>query len=131
MNNHVYQILVSLSILLLLISSSTYADIICSSCGTSNPDHYNFCDHCGTTLKAINLLWKYKTGSGVFSSPAVVDGRVYVGSNDGYIYCLSADSGDLIWKYETGSYVPSSPTVSGGRVYVGSDDNYIYCLVER
>ena len=32
--------------------------------------------------------WRYETGVGVESSPAVVDGVVYVGSDDGYLYAL-------------------------------------------
>jgi len=33
-------------------------------------------------------VWNYTTGGWVFSSPAVVGGRVYVWSGDGKIYCL-------------------------------------------
>jgi len=37
----------------------------------------------------LELLWKYKTGDKVMSSPAVADGKVYIGSHDGYLYSLS------------------------------------------
>ncbi len=43
------------------------------------------------------------------SSPAVSDGRVYIGSNDYNVYSLNASNGSLIWKYTTGGYVVSSP----------------------
>jgi len=33
-------------------------------------------------------LWSFTTGSGVFSSPAVVNGVVYVGSVDGSVYAI-------------------------------------------
>ena len=36
------------------------------------------------------LLWHYETGDWVISSPAVVDGVVYVGSVDNYLYALDA-----------------------------------------
>jgi outer membrane protein assembly factor BamB len=72
------------------------------------------------------------------SSPAVVDGRVYVGPDDGYVYCLDAKNGDLIWKTPAGGYIPahfdavarlrSSPVLVGSRVYVGSLDTHLYCL---
>ncbi len=58
-------------------------------------------------------------------SPAVVDGVVYIGSNDDYLYALNADNGALIWKFGTGGDVYSSPTVADGVVYFGSDDNSI------
>jgi len=75
-----------------------------------------------------SLIWRYKTGGWVNSSPTISGGRVYVGSWDNYIYCLSSDSGDLIWRFKTGGIVFSSPCVVDGRVYVGSGDCYIYCL---
>jgi outer membrane protein assembly factor BamB len=34
------------------------------------------------------VLWSYTTGNWVISSPAVVDGVVYVGSNDGNVYAF-------------------------------------------
>jgi parallel beta-helix repeat protein len=76
-------------------------------------------------------LWTYTTGGGVYSSPAVVDGRVYVGSDDGKVYCLDALTGASIWNYSTGNQVYSSPAVVDGRVYVGSnygDGGKVYCL---
>lgn len=64
----------------------------------------------------------------VHSSPAVEGGRVYVGSNDGEVYCLDAGNGSLIWRFETGSTVHSSPAVAEGMVFVGSYDGNVYCL---
>jgi parallel beta-helix repeat protein len=68
------------------------------------------------------------TGDGVYSCPAVVGGRVYVGSYDGRVYCLDALTGGFIWSYTTGSGVASSPAVADGKVYVGSVDRKVYCL---
>jgi len=75
-----------------------------------------------------SLIWRYETGGWVDSSPTIYNGRLYVGSDDNYIYCLSAESGELIWRYKTGDWVYSSPTIDNGRLYVGSHDGYIYCL---
>ena len=76
------------------------------------------------------LRWRYETGDAVFSSPAVVDGVVYVGSSDSYLYAVDADSGELRWRYETGDAVLSSPTVMDGVVYVGSVDGSAYAVDE-
>jgi parallel beta-helix repeat protein len=73
-------------------------------------------------------LWNYTTGSYVESSPAVADGRVYVGSDDGRVYCLDAANGAQVWNYTTGFWVRSSPAVADGRVYMGSLDCRVYCL---
>jgi len=77
---------------------------------------------------AGTLIWRYKTGDDVYSSPTIYNGKLYIGSNDYYIYCLNTSDGSLIWKYKTGSFVESSPTIYNDKLYVGSWDNYIYCL---
>jgi len=75
-----------------------------------------------------SLIWSNSTDDWIYSSPAVADGKVYVGSDDRYIYCLDADNGDYIWSNITGGYVRSSPAVADGKVYVGSNDMNVYCL---
>jgi peptide/nickel transport system substrate-binding protein len=73
-------------------------------------------------------LWTYPTGNEVFTSPAIADGKVYVGSYDHNVYCLDALTGARIWNYTTGDGIESSPTVVDGRVYIGSNDYNVYCL---
>jgi outer membrane protein assembly factor BamB/5-hydroxyisourate hydrolase-like protein (transthyretin family) len=62
------------------------------------------------------------------SSPAVVNGVVYVGSIDGNVYALNAATGAKVWNYTTGGAVDSSPAVVNGVVYVGSIDGNVYAL---
>jgi outer membrane protein assembly factor BamB len=62
------------------------------------------------------------------SSPSVVHDTVYVGSGDGYVYALDAESGALRWKFKTGNVVHASPTVVNDTVYIGSWDSYFYAL---
>ncbi len=76
------------------------------------------------TVYALNAtngdkLWNYTTDSSVDSSPAVVNGVVYVGSEDGYVYALKATNGVQLWNYQTSGGVYSSPAVNQ-VVYVGS-----------
>ena len=82
------------------------------------------------TVGGLNLLWKYNTVNAVFSSPAVANGVVYIGSDypDNSVYALKASTGAKLWKHTTGSYVDSSPAVANGVVYVGSNDNNVYAL---
>ena len=62
------------------------------------------------------------------SSPAVVNGVVYIGSDDGNVYALNASTGAMLWSFTTGGRVESSPTVVNGVVYIGSDDDNVYAL---
>jgi len=91
-----------------------------------DPAHTGQAD--GDAEPALELLWKYKTGGAVYSSPAVSNGVVYVGSYDKYVYALDADTGAVKWKYKTDSWIWSSPAVSNGMVYVGSRGGYVYAL---
>lgn len=80
----------------------------------------------------LGLEWSYKAGGSVLSSPAVVDGMVYVGSNDYNVYALNAHTGRKLWRYATGNVVwDSSPAVVDGVVYVASADGNLYALNAR
>ena len=45
--------------------------------------------------------WKEAAGDEIYSSPAVANGVVYVGSWDNNLYALNANNGTLAWKYTT------------------------------
>jgi outer membrane protein assembly factor BamB len=72
--------------------------------------------------------WAFQTDGDTYSSPAVVDGKVYFGSNDKNVYCLDAYTGEEIWRFPTGFYVRASQAVWNGKVYTGADDGYFHCL---
>ena len=74
----------------------------------------------------LSKLWSFATGSFIYSSPAVVNGVVYVGSEDHSLYALDAHSGTKLWSFTTGGFVHSSPAVVNGVVYVGSHDGSLY-----
>jgi outer membrane protein assembly factor BamB len=76
----------------------------------------------------LTLRWKFATAGAVVSSPSMKDGRIYFGSHDKNIYCLSAQTGIFIWKFQTNERIKSSPAVADGRVYIGPDDGNVYCL---
>ena len=80
------------------------------------------------TQRTNKLQWTYTTGGPVYSSAAITNGKIYVGSYDKKVYCLDASNGTKIWDYTTGGNVSSSPVVADGKVYVGSDDGKVYCL---
>jgi len=74
------------------------------------------------------LLWHYKTGGAVISSPIVVHNTVFVGSKDHFVYAFNASTGALLWRTRTGNAVYSSPQVVNGTLFVGSVDGFFYAL---
>lgn len=74
------------------------------------------------------LLWSHATGGAIVSSPVVKDGRVYVGSDDGGLYCLDVHTGERLWVFETELLIEAPPLVHAGGVYVGSHDFWFYAV---
>lgn len=54
-----------------------------------------------TALDAVSGAeqWRFYAGGPVRLAPCYWKGRVYFGSDDGYLYCVSVRSGKLLWKY--------------------------------
>jgi outer membrane protein assembly factor BamB len=92
---------------------------------------------CAGTPKTCAPLWTATTGSAIgFSSPAVANGVVYIGSTDTKLYAFDAAGMTScagtpktcapLWTATTGSSILSSPAVANGVVYIGSNDNKLY-----
>ena len=92
-----------------------------------------------TGPKTNTLVWKWFSGivtevpEGAFPEstalvPAVVDGKVYVGTEENRFVALDEFTGDLIWEFQTEDVVRSPPTVADGKVFFGSHDAYFYAL---
>jgi eukaryotic-like serine/threonine-protein kinase len=85
------------------------------------------------------FVWKFQTQGYITASPAVVDGAVYIVSQEptmGALYKINAYNGNLIWKhlipYEPtlggGTDMHASPTVADGMVFVSSDTSAYYAI---
>jgi outer membrane protein assembly factor BamB len=67
-------------------------------------------------LTTGDQVWSYPVGGS--ASVAVANGMVYIGSDDGAIYALDAETGgDPIWLFATGSAGVHSPVVAGDEVF--------------
>ncbi len=73
------------------------------------------------------LLWTFQTGDNIKSAPVVDDGKVVVGSTDGFVYCLD-EKGKLLWKFETNNSIEAPALIHDGIVYVGNLDGMLYAL---
>lgn len=99
-----------------------------------------------------NVKWRARLGTETHSTPVVVDGRIYIGTNNGQprdpqhqgdrgvLMCFDERDGAFLWqlvvpKLEEDRYFDwpnsgmSSPaTVEGGKVYVVSNRGEVLCL---
>lgn len=97
---------------------------------TDEPRVVDIQDTKTTSYDRNTIRWDFREAlSGVFSSPTVADGTVYVGSGDNTLYAVDAVTGQQAWIFEEpSSFVDSSPTVADGTVYVGSSDGTLYAV---
>lgn len=107
-----YSVLLTLMLLITTLSiSSVYITVPTSAQASSDwpmfkhdPARTGF-NPTSTAPAPFKYGWIYTTQGAVRSSPAVVGGKVYIGSDDTYLYCLNGATGSLNWKYQTGGAV--------------------------
>ena len=95
------------------------------------------------TAPSLTERWSQGTGAPYQASPTVADGRVYIGSENGWFYKLSMYSGRVLSKVNLGSQpaltcgakgIASTATVAVNprnkvlTVYVTGGDGYLYAL---
>jgi outer membrane protein assembly factor BamB len=66
------------------------------------------------------IVWSKALPSRAESSPLLLGGRLYFGSENGTLYCLDADTGRQRWTYKASGAIKGSPTFSDGKLYFGS-----------
>jgi Ca-activated chloride channel homolog len=60
--------------------------------------------------------------------PSIANGKLFFGSVDGELHCLSAGTGEELWKVSIGEPVVFQPAVARGRVYLGTDSGSLVCV---
>ncbi len=114
----------SLSFILLLCGFPCFAQ---DAMFRSNPEHTGV--YASQPLSQFTRIkWQFHTAGQVFSSPAISNGVLYVGSSDHFLYALDLSSGTQKWKFKTESRITSSPAVAQGLVYVASYDGNLYAV---
>ena len=86
-------------------------------------------------LSALNgsHLWEFSGAqAGYDTNPLVIDGKVFIGNRDGYMYAIGAhntpNQGQLLWRFKTGGPIHYSAAYKDGKLYFAADDNYAYAL---
>jgi eukaryotic-like serine/threonine-protein kinase len=115
-----------------LLTAASLAILLYTPCFTQSIMFQSDAAHTGTRDVRPGTIfgdaWTFQTAGKVFSSPVFHKGKVYFGSEDGYVYALQPKSGKLVWKFKTGGAVHTTPALIDNRLYVGSFDGFYYCL---
>jgi outer membrane protein assembly factor BamB len=65
-------------------------------------------------------LWSYPLNRHCCTTPAVIDGLVYIGDCAGTVHCVDSKTGQAVWTHEAGGDIWASPLVADGKVYVAT-----------
>lgn len=101
----------------------TYGDVPLTATGSEDTETVESCTFLALDTASGDTRWQYREFSGqigINSSPAVADGRVYFGAEDG-LYAPDADSGSEVWVREIPTQRDASPAVVDGTVYYGTE----------
>ena len=85
----------------------------------------------GLTLRdahRLHKLWQIDTAGAVTGTPAVVDGRVYIGDWAGNFYKLRSRDGGHVWTTPVIGPISASAMVENDRVIFGDQAGFIYGL---
>lgn len=77
---------------------------------------------------AYKPAWSYKTAGPVMSSAVIVNGVVYVGSEDKKLHAIKLADGKKVWTFDAGTLIDASPVVDRGVVYVGTDGGAVFAI---
>lgn len=72
--------------------------------------------------------WMVQTGAGIYCSPAVDDGKVFVGDDLGRLTAYTLKGGKPLWSFSSGKRIVGTPAAAEGIVVFGSADRHIYGL---
>lgn len=72
--------------------------------------------------------WRYQTQGRIDAAPIVVDGVLYVASEDGNLYSLDAKTGAEVWTAQLGAGSGSSPAFADGVIYIGDNSHDLHAI---
>jgi outer membrane protein assembly factor BamB len=72
-------------------------------------------------ITKTHVLWKFKQGVPLRSSPILVDGLIYFTSDAGIARCVDARTGQQVWQNRIGPAYSASPIYADGRLYFFSE----------
>ena len=80
------------------------------------------------TYDKVKREWLIQTGVGIYCSPAVGHGQVFVGDDLGQLTAYRMKDGKKGWTFHTEKRIVGGPAVKDETVVVGSADGHIYGL---
>lgn len=78
-------------------------------------------------ITATNEIWRFEAEIG-YTSPLLVNGRIYYIDNAANMYALNATTGEKFWEYSLGTVGKASPVWADGKIYVPETNGRFHIL---
>lgn len=76
-------------------------------------------------------VWQIDLETAIVSDPLLADGAIYVGTIDGKMYKIDANTGDILWTYEEETKIKSiwtKPAIIDNVLFFATEDGHIYAM---
>ena len=70
--------------------------------------------------------YRLKTNDAILATPSYLDGAIFSGSLDGYVYAIDEAKGRMLWEVTVGDGVTSTPVPFGQFIYIVTRGNQLY-----
>lgn len=79
-------------------------------------------------VTSSRVAWKLTKGAPRYASPILVDGLLYMGSEQGVITCAEAETGQVVWQERLGGLFMPSPLFGDGKLYFFAEEGQCHVL---
>ena len=90
-------------------------------------------DVAASDVSKLTLRWAFgfPDASAAWAQPSVASGVVYVGSQNGTVYAISANAGCIFWTFAATGGVRTAITIGNGLIYFGDTAANVYAVDAR
>ena len=75
--------------------------------------------------------WIHETGSGVWGSTLVADGKVFMPTSKGLIVFAAGREKKILSQINVGATIFASPVVANGTLYIASRGGWLWAVSEK
>jgi eukaryotic-like serine/threonine-protein kinase len=75
--------------------------------------------------------WTFQAHGWVEASPTIVNDRVFIVSQDQYLYCLDRNTGKQLWKFRAPTWLAARPAVHDGIVFLPAHSGRLFQISEQ
>lgn len=76
--------------------------------------------------QSLDFTWQVETGEGVWATPLLDNGVLYIPSIDHNLYAVNVTNGEILWTVDLEGAITSTPAIYEDSLYIGSWSHKMY-----